>query len=162
MESVNRNNINNNGNENIVKKLEEFNKFAEELFSLSFIEKLKGSGFEMDFKRKGHVKIEYKGPDDEAIKAFVNDIRRFFQKNDTLRIHKLYPIYISDLLNEAEKITFNQVMSDLEKFNKKTTNIIIKGENITYEMIWEVFLYGRFSHRSERTKDTRMMIGKEV
>lgn len=138
----------------IVEKLEEFNKFAEELFGLSFVDKLKGSGYSIDFKRGGPVKIESRFPDDEAIKAFINDIRRFFQEGkDTLRIYKLMPIYMSELINESEKEVFNQVMSDLEKFKQKPTNIIIYEENITNEKVWEVFLYGRFSHRSNGTKD---------
>lgn len=240
MESVT---IKNNEKEGMIKKLEEFNKFAEELFTLSFYEKLKDSGFEMHFKKDETVEIKYKGPDDEAIKAFVNDIRRFFQKNDTLRINKLQSIYMSGLVNESERNIFNQVMSDLEKFNKKTINIIkikdylfrwdditendneeliefftqkfgidwikkanfdridngrtirlsygnnflslklnygdnkvkleiddgrtdeffsrqLNGklciynkEDITNKMVWEVFLYGKISHRSEETKD---------
>lgn len=142
-------------NDEIVKKLEEFNKFAEELFTLRFVDQLKDSGYKVDFKMNEALRTKYYGPDEEAIKAFINDIRRFIQKgDDTLKIHKLIPIYKSGLLNDLEKKKFNEVMSDLENFNREPSNIIINGENITNEKIWEVFLFGRFSHRSKQTKDT--------
>ena len=140
--------------EEVISKLEEFNKFAEELFNLSFVKKLQGSGYKMSWKKGEGFKTELKGPDDEAIKAFVNDLRRFFQKgDDTLKIHKLIPIYQSDLIEEAEKKVFNQVMRELDVFNKKTTNHIINGENITNEKVLEVFMYGKFSHRTKGTKE---------
>lgn len=138
----------------IMSRLKEFNLFANELFNLSFVKKLKDSGYKIHWEKGKGVETELKGPDDESIKAFVNDIRRFFQKGkDTLKIQKLIPIYQSDLVGESEKKVFNKVISDLDKFNKKTTNHIINGENITNEKVLEVFLYGRFSHRSKGTKD---------
>ena len=140
--------------EQIIKKLEVFNKFAEELFNLSFVKKLQGSGYKISAKQGEAIKVEFRGPDDEAIKAFINDIRRFFQKgDDTLKIHKLIPIYQSTFIDDSEKKLFNQVMSELDSFNKQTTNHIINGENITNERILDVFFYGKFSHRTERVSE---------
>lgn len=140
--------------EEVVKRLKEFNKFAEELFNLSFVKKLQGSGYKINWKSGAGFAAELRGPDDEAIKAFVNDIRRFFQKGeDTLKIHRLIPVYTSDLIEESEKKIFNEVMSELDEFNKKTTNHIINGENLTNERVAEVFLYGKFAHRSKGTKE---------
>ena len=140
--------------EEIVNKLKEFNKFAEELFNLSFVKKLHGSGYNMSWKSETGFEAEFRGPDDEAIKAFVNDIRRFYQKKgDTLRINTLISVYKSDLIEESESKNFNEIMSKLGEFKKKTTNNIINGENLTNERIAEVFLYGRISHRTKGTKD---------
>lgn len=64
----------------IITKLEDFNKQAEDLFKLSFIEKSVDSGYTISARKGEPVKCTLKGPDDESIKAFVNDVRRFFQK----------------------------------------------------------------------------------
>jgi hypothetical protein len=139
----------------IIQRLEEFNKFAEELFELDFLKHTPKSGCTMRWEKgKGFTKLEIIGPDDQDIKAFVNDIRRFFQKGeDTLKIHKLIPIYQLDLVNNSEKKIFNRILSDLDKFNKKATNYRIGEECLTNEKIFEVFMYGRVSHRSKGTKD---------
>lgn len=140
--------------DSVIKKLSEFNKYAEELFNLSFVKKLKGSGHTIAWTKEKGLETKFRGPDDEAIKAFVNDIRRFFQKGeDTLKIHKLIPFYQSDLIDESEKRIFNRVISEVNKFNGRSTNHIINEENITNERLLEVFLYGRYSHRSKGTKE---------
>jgi len=140
----------------VIDKLNEFNRFAEELFNLSFVQKLKNSGYKVHWEKGKGFKTELRGPDDEAIKAFINDIRRFFQKGrikDSLKIQRLQPFYQSDFVEDSEKEIFNRQISELNSFNNKTTNHIINGENLTNERILEVFLYGRFSHRTDGTKN---------
>ena len=137
----------------IINKLNEFNKGAEELFSLSFIKKLNGSGCKIKYEREKGVSTEFWGPDDEAIKAFCNDIRKFIQKNDTLKIEKLTPFYKSSLIKKDEKKSFNETIGKLNQFKKKSTNYIINGENLTNEKILNIFIYGKFSHRTKGTKD---------
>lgn len=143
-------------NKEIINKLTEFNKFANELFDLDFVKKLKNSGYSMRWERGKRFSTEWRGPSDQEIKAFVNDIRRFFQKGrikETLKIHRLIPVYQLEVIDKVEKDIFNKQISELEKFNKKTTNHIVNGENLTNERVLEVFLYGKYSHRTEGTKE---------
>ena len=143
-------------NKEIIDKLTEFNKFASELFDLDFVKKLKNSGYSMKWEKGKGFSTEWRGPNDQEIKVLVNDIRRFFQKGkikETLKIHKLIPIYQLDIIDDSEKNIFNKQISELNKFNKKTTNHIINGEDLTNERVLEVFLYGKYSHRTEGTKE---------
>ena len=138
----------------IIKKFEEFNEEAKEIFDLSFKDKLKGSGVRINWSKKDNLlKTELKGPDDEAIKAYCNDLRKFIQKNDSLKIEKLVPFYQSDLIRDKEKRLFGKEMSEIEKFLKKESNHIVNGKNFTNGEILEIFLYGKFSHRSKETKE---------
>ncbi|MBN2251165.1 MAG: hypothetical protein JW724_03725 [Candidatus Altiarchaeota archaeon] len=138
----------------VITRLQEFNKHAGELFSLSFVQKIKGSGYSIRWDTAEGFTTDLRGPDDEATKAFLSDIRRFFQKgDDTLKIHKLIPLYKSSFVCDSERKIFNRVLSDLEKFNQKKTPFSIKGEKLTNKRVFEVFAFGRFSHRSEGTKE---------
>lgn len=139
--------------EDIIKRLTEFNKAACEMFSLSFIEKLKGSGCTINWKRGEGFSTKLRGPDDESTKALCNDLRKFIQKNDMLKIEKLIPIYQSDLIQEEEKKLFNRSMSWYEKFKKRLIKVEINGKTYTYKELLEIFLYGKISHWTEETKE---------
>ena len=138
----------------VTEKLEEFNKHVLELESLSFFDKLAGSGYTINIEAAtGVTKVEYRGPDDEAIKAFGNDIRKFFQGNDTLFIHKLRPVYLSKYAEQSEKDVFYKALRDFDEFNKKYTRFEIVTEKLTNERIFEVFMYGKISHRTKNIKN---------
>ena len=138
----------------IIEKFSDFNKEAVEIFNLSFKDKLPGSGVKYSWSRDdGILKGELKGPDDESIKAFCNDIRKFIQKNDSLKIEKLVPFYQPDLLEQTEKGMFGKEMSQIDKFLRSNSNHIINKKNYTNDEILEIFLYGKFSHRTEGQKE---------
>jgi len=142
--------------ETIIQQLTEFNRFASELFTLSFNQKLEGSGVTITYEKGKGVKTEFRGPDDEAIKAYVNDIRRFFQKgDDALRMYKLIPIYQSGFVEQFDKDAFNNVVSEYEKYNNSPLemNIKINDKLVTHKECFDVFLYGRYSHRSKVMKE---------
>jgi hypothetical protein len=143
----------------VIKRLEEFNKFADELFNSNFVEKLRsGLSHKLKWKSGEGFSTESKGPQpiSEETKAFVNDIRRFFQKSrfdESLNIYKLVPIYNSDLIENNEKRLFNKCLSEYDKFSNEFAGFVIDGEKITNKRIYKVFLYGRISHRTEETKE---------
>jgi hypothetical protein len=140
--------------EEIIKKFEEFNKEAEPLFKLSFQEKLKGSGVRFSWSKEDkRLKTEFRGPDDEAIKAYCNDLRKFIQKNDSLKIEKLVSFYQSDLINQKDKDLFGQQMSEIDKFLKSSPNHTVNGKTYTNQEILKIFLYGKISHRTEGQKE---------
>lgn len=136
-----------------VKKIQDFNKAAIALFSLSFNKKIKDSGYTIKFEKGKGWSYELRGPDDEAIKALCNDLRKFIQPNDLLRIHKLIPIYQSDLVQEKEKKIFNQTISEYDKLKNQPTPHTVNKEVLTKQKIFEVFLYGTVSHQTEGTKE---------
>jgi|GEM_PF-3026535 len=140
----------------IIKRLREFNSIAKELFSLSFIDKSKDSGCSIhwDMQNQG-ISTELRGPDDEAIKACCNDLRKFIQKNDSLRIEKLIPVYTSPLIEVAERDDFNTSIGWYYDFKERPASmkITINEKRLTNKDIFEAFLYGKFSHRSKGTKD---------
>jgi len=155
-----------------IKKLQEFNKAANEILSLSFIQKFHGSGFiaqteegagfqfirtmkggaPIRLRREKGYLCKIRGPDDEAIKAFCNDLRKFIQKNDSLSINNLTPIYQSDLVLAGGRDRFNEIISDYEKFMKQQKHEV-NDEKLTNQRIFDVFLYGNVSHRSNGTKE---------
>jgi hypothetical protein len=137
----------------IIKKLEDFNKNAKDFLNLSFVKKSESAGFVIAWDNDKGLKTTWSGPNDEEIKAFVNDYRKFFQKNDTLKVHKLIDIYKSDSIEEAERNIFNKSMKEIEDINNGSTNYRINSKIIKNSEVLEVFLYGKYSHRTEGTRD---------
>jgi hypothetical protein len=134
----------------IINRLNEFNKGANELFEQPFIQKMRNSGLKITAKKGEPAKIEVFGPNDFEIKAFCNDIRKFIQpRTDLLRLARLYPVYQSEIVEPAERKLFNDIINEFENFKKQTTNHTINGENLTNERVLNVFLYGKVVHRSE-------------
>ena len=138
--------------EEIISKFIDFNNGCQEIFDLSFKNKLKDSGYKISAKIGQPVQIELRGPDDESIKAFCNDLRKFIQRNDTLEINKLIPFYKSDLIIVQERDIFNKEISDVDNFLKKGTSHSINEKELINKEILDIFLYGSFSHRTEKTK----------
>jgi len=141
--------------QDIMKKFNEFNKEAKDIFDLSFKDKLKNSGVKFSWSKDDSVfRSELRGPDDESIKAFCNDLRKFIQKNDSLRIEKLVPFYQSEVIDKKEREMFGKEMSSIDKFLRSSSNHTINRKNYTNKEILEIFLYGKFSHRTEGQKET--------
>lgn len=136
-----------------IRKLQEFNSEAMELFRLRFVKDYPGSSFSINWKKGEGFKTEFKGPDDESIKALCNDVRKFIQGNDTLKIEKLVPVYQSDFVGVEERKIFNKAMSELGTLKKTESPHRVNGEALTNQKVLEVFLYGKMSHRTEGTKE---------
>jgi len=142
-------------------KFKEFNKEAKDIFELSFKDKLQGSGVNLHWSvESGILESKLTGPDDEAIKAFCNDLRKFIQKNDSLKIEKLVPFYLSDLVNQAHKRIFGEEISNIDNFLSSNSNHIFNGKNYTNKEILEIFLYGKFVHRTDGQKETHDALEK--
>lgn len=140
--------------QNIIKKLEEFNREAEDLYNLSFKDKLKDSGVTISWSADDKLlKTELKGPNDETLKAYCNDLRKFIQGNDSLAIQKLRSLYDSEFINQEYKTGLDNQLRELTEFLESRTNHIINGKNFTNNEIFEIFLYGKLSHRTEGTKE---------
>ena len=135
----------------ITEKLKEFNKEAKEILDLSFKNKLPGSGVKFSWSKDDCIfRSKLRGPDDESIKAYCNDLRKFIQKNDSLKIEKLIPYYMSPLIAQKEKKMFNKEISSINKFLVTSSNHTINGKTYIYKEILEIFLYGKISHSTQK------------
>ncbi|MEK6821084.1 MAG: hypothetical protein AABY11_01650, partial [archaeon] len=82
----------------LIARLEDFNKEMVELSKLSFIPKMQGSGLNIRYDKGKGIQVQTRFPEDEAIKAICNDIRKFIQENDSLGIKKLKEVYSSEIV----------------------------------------------------------------
>lgn len=140
--------------EDVVKKLNEFNEEAREILNLSFKDQLKDSGVTFKWSRDdGIMRREFRGPNDEAIKAMCNDLRKFIQPNDSLKIEKLIPFYQSKFVSSKLIKMFAEEMSGINVFLKQSSGHNVNGHDYSNKEVLEIFLYGKFSHRSAGKKD---------
>jgi len=136
-----------------IKKLQEFNRAAIEMFSLSFVEKTSKINCTINWNKEKGFSGSYNGPNDESIKALCNDLRKFIQKNDELKIEKLFPIYKGKGILTEEKEIYNKTISEYEKYKKSFSKIEYNGKKYTNGEFLDIFLYGKYSHRSKNIKD---------
>ncbi|MBS3147429.1 hypothetical protein J4219_00930 [Candidatus Woesearchaeota archaeon] len=136
----------------IKERLLEFNAEAQELFELPFIQKMQHSGLKISASKGSPLKIEKWGPDANDTKAICNDLRKFIQPNDTLNAEKLRKIYDSEEITLDEQKNYESIMAELDRFNKSPANFIKDGTALTNQQIFEIFLYGKISHRTEGKK----------
>ncbi|MFA5108513.1 MAG: hypothetical protein WC492_03210 [Candidatus Micrarchaeia archaeon] len=143
--------------EEAIKQLQDFNKAGVELFRLSFVKKMQepNCGYSMNFEKGKGITCIFRGPDDEAVKAFCNDLRKFIQKNDYLHYGNLKKIYDSDFVTAEERASFYEILSQLKQFTETSTNHSVNGELITYARALEVFLYGKISHMSDHHQNRK-------
>ncbi|MBU0460638.1 MAG: hypothetical protein KJ771_07575 [Nanoarchaeota archaeon] len=138
----------------LLKKFTEFNEEAKEIFDLSFKDGLVNRKLKYSWsKDDGVLRSELKGPNDESIKAFCNDLRKFIQGNDSLKIEKLQSFYQSQLVEENEKKMFGKEMSQIDKSLQQHSSLAINSKVYTNKEILEIFLYGKVSHRTDGTKE---------
>ncbi|MFA5097036.1 MAG: hypothetical protein WC490_00195 [Candidatus Margulisiibacteriota bacterium] len=139
--------------EDIFKKLNDFNKNAEELFAHSFIKKLQNTGVSINWERDKGTSVQLRSPDEESIKAVVNDIRKFLQKNDSLKIDKLQNVYKSKNVDKSEKDEYVNILKEREEFENSFAMLTVNSISLKVIDVFNVFLYGKYAHRSEGTKD---------
>lgn len=149
--------------EQIINKIKDFNKEAKDIFDLKFNKEFQGSGVKFSWSRSDKIlRSELRGPSDESIKAFCNDLRKFIQKNDSLKIEKLVPFYQSKLVKEKWKKMFGKQMSEIRRFLDSNSNHTVNGKNFRNKEILEIFLYGKVSHRTEDQKKIHDQLEKNI
>lgn len=136
----------------MITRLEEFNNEAKEMFSLDFVKNPQVAAYSLHHKKT--PKFDYNGPiiEKDSVKAICNDLRKFFQNDeDALCLGHLEPIYTSELVDDTAKTLFKSAKDRHMIFEQRKTPIILQGHNPTYGEVFHVFLYGKISHRSQRT-----------
>ncbi|MFA5061401.1 MAG: hypothetical protein WC494_03755 [Candidatus Pacearchaeota archaeon] len=133
-----------------------FNEKAEKLFNLSFTKKLTNSGYSFKFNKDlGRLDGSIKGPDDEAIDAFITTLRFFIQDNEPSSQRNLAKIYSKKLVPKNLAKEFSNARKATNTFLDSKSIFTINGENVTNRKIFNVFVYGGISHSSyKKTYDS--------
>ena len=132
-----------------IKILELFNEKTKKLGNLSFIEKLSESGFTLDWDDK-KMECVLKGPDDEAIDAFINTLRFFIQNNEPCSIKNLDKIYSRLGIHNSLKNEFKHARLSLNSF-LNSESLLTDGEtNLKNSELLDVFIYGDIAHSNKK------------
>jgi hypothetical protein len=140
----------------IAKALRLFNEKADKLSRLSFMKKMlhPDSGITISFKAineegGGIVTQERRGPEEEAIDAFVLTFRYFIQDNEHTSFRNMEKYYLDAPIDPNLQQEFVKLRKEVNEYLDGKTNINSDGEDLTRRKIMEVFVYGGFSHANE-------------
>ena len=128
-----------------------FNEKAQKLFNLSFVKKLVNSGYSFKYREEDKKLVGViKGPDDEAIDAFINTLRFFIQDNEPSSQRNIDGIYNNLNIPNDLKKDFKNARRATNKFLDSKSIFTINGNNITNRKIFNVFIYGGISHSNHK------------
>ncbi len=139
----------------ITKSLRLFNEKAEKLARLSFMAKLThpDAGVTISFKRPKEgtptVTQERRGPDEEAIDAFVLTFRYFIQDNEQTSFRNMEQHYLAAPLDPALQQQFVDLRKEINEYLDESLNINYNNEDLTRRRVMDVCGYGGFSHANE-------------
>ncbi len=139
----------------IAKALRLFNEKAEKLARLSFMAKLThpNAGVTISFKNLAEggatVTQERRGPDEEAIDAFVLTFRYFIQDNEQTSFRNMEQHYLAAPLDPALQKQFVDLRTEINKYLDESLNINYNNEDLTRRRVMDVCVYGGFSHANE-------------
>ncbi len=138
-----------------IKVLKFFNEKAEKLKNLSFTKITlfkQQSSVSISAKVGKPVNVRRKGPDEEAIDAFVLTFRFFIQDNEKSSFRNLKKTYEGLPIPQQKKDLFNLVRKWLNEFLDSNSILVINGKPLSNRHILEVFIYGGLSHANEEKK----------
>ncbi len=110
------------------------------------------SGVSFSAKIGEAIKIERKGPDEEAIDAFILTFRFFIQDNEKTSFRNLDKIYNELSIPQLQKDLFSNARKELNTYLDSPSLFNINNETLSNRHILEVFIYGGLSHASEIKK----------
>jgi hypothetical protein len=139
----------------IAKALRLFNEKSDKLARLSFMEKMRhpdaGVTIQFDHPKGGTPTVtqERRGPEEEAIDAFVLTFRFFIQNNETTSFHNMEQHYLAAPLDSVLQQEFVNLKKEINDYLDEQVNINYNNEDLTRRRIMDVFMYGGFSHATE-------------
>jgi hypothetical protein len=139
----------------IAKALRLFNEKADKLARLSFMEKMRhpdaGVTIQFNHPKEGGPTVtqERRGPEEEAIDAFVLTFRYFIQDNETTSFHNMEQHYLAAPIDSALQQEFVNLRKEINEYLDAKVNINYNNEELTRRRILYVFMYGGFSHATE-------------
>ncbi|MCH7735999.1 MAG: hypothetical protein IH872_01225 [Chloroflexi bacterium] len=129
-----------------------FNEKADKLESLSFTSEIENSGIHISAGFGQPVRVERRGPDEEAIDAFVLTMRFFIQDNEPTSFKNMEDLYSELPVSTELKQRYSEAR---KKTNEKLDGLTMVTENrveITYRYVFDVFLWGGLAHADSRKK----------
>lgn len=144
----------------IIEDLRLFNEKADKLFRLSFVKTVFESNTGVTISGKltdeGNWQItsSRKGPNEEAIDAFVLTFRYFIQDNEKSSLRNLSEYYEIAPIDAEYKKQFKKIRKEINDFLDKPADILFKFNNqkLTRRIILDTFIYGGLSHSNDKGK----------
>jgi hypothetical protein len=143
----------------IAKAFRLFNEKAEKLARLSFMDKMHhpASGVSISFERtnaegEGFIKQERRGPEEEAIDAFVLTFRYFIQNNEPTSLANMENFYLEAPIHPQLQQQFVNLRKEVNKFLNQKINITLNNETLTRDQLMRIFVYGGYSHATEEKR----------
>lgn len=140
----------------IAKAFRLFNEKADKLARLSFLDKMNhpDSGVSMSFNAEEgeFVKEVRRGPEEEAIDAFVLTFRYFIQDNEATSFANMERFYLESPLDPGLQQKFVNIRKEVNEYLNKPTNLKLNEETFTNRRLMEIFIFGGFSHANEEKR----------
>ncbi len=137
-----------------------FNEKAEKLMRLSFIKAMiDNSGVTLSWRAKEdglfEEQHERRGPNEEAIDAFVLTFRFFIQDNEQSSFHKMAEHYLAAPIEESFKSAFATTRKNINEFLDGPSDFPIEydGRHLTRREVMDVFVYGGLAHANRAKKE---------
>lgn len=143
-------------NEQQINDLKLFNEKAAKLESCSFTQKAfnQETGISTLIKNEEQplCRIERRGPDDEAIDAFILTFRFFIQNNEKSSFGNMALTYEKLFISEENKLKFKEAYNYINDMLDSKSVFNVDGIILTNRHILETFIYGGLSHANEDKK----------
>lgn len=140
----------------IAKAFRLFNEKADKLARLSFLDKMNhpDSGVSMSFNAEEgeFIKEIRRGPEEEAIDAFVLTFRYFIQDNEATSFANMERFYLEAPLDSGLQQKFIAIRKEVNEYLNKPTNMKLNAETFTNRRLMEIFIFGGFSHANEEKR----------
>lgn len=142
----------------IAKAFRFFNEKAEKLARLNFLKQIghPDSGVSISFENLNTdapaVSQERRGPDEDAIDAFVLTFRFFIQDNEHSSFRNMEKHYLAAPIDPSLQAEFVKLRKEVNDYLDSKVNINYNNEDLTRRRIMDVFVYGGLSHGSDEAK----------
>lgn len=144
----------------IIAALNLFNEKADKLFRLSFVKTMfeTNTGITLSWKARADGLYdelhERRGPEEEAIDAFVLTFRYFIQDNEVTSFRKMAEHYANAPIDSALKDEFNEIRKQINELLDSQPDFQIEHDGKTYSRreIMDIFMYGGLSHANPSKK----------
>ncbi len=125
-----------------------FNEKVDKLINSRFVKHIQENGLKVSIKSSVNegVSISDTFPDQDAIDAFILNLRFFIQDNESSSLRNMNNLYNEVTITPSLKNDFNFVRNKFNLELDKKTNINLRGNDITYREIFETFIYGELAH----------------
>lgn len=140
--------------EEFLRALKLYNEKVGKLLNSRFLQHLKEKGMNVNLKvdQQGTT-LRHNLPDQEAIDAFILNIRYFNQDNEMSSLRNLAKKYNNSKLSDELKKEFNFARDRLNEELDKNSNIKI-SRDLTNGDIFDIFIYGGIAHADSQKKKT--------